>query len=82
MAEPIYRHDAEGHRFIYQEGEIVVPDVPPARPGRFPVDILAPEGGFLGRDMLNLLADTDRQRLARQAGERDGVSAGEWADRL
>ena len=49
MAEAIYRHDPEGHRFIYQEGEIVVPDVPSDRLGRLPVDILAPEGGFRGK---------------------------------
>lgn len=82
MDDPIHQQDRHRHRFVYPEGEIVILKVAPDKLNRLPVDILAPSGGFLGRDMLNLWLEADRKRLAGQAGTRDGVSAAEWGDRL
>ena len=54
----------------------------PDRLGRRPADIVAPRGGYLARDLLNIRSDTDRWKLAQQAAGRDGVAPEEWSDRL
>ena len=83
MADPIYRRGPDGsHRFIYENEEIVIAPGPPDRLGRRAVDLVTSEGHFLGRDLVNLSVDSDRHRLALQAGNRDGVTADEWDDRI
>jgi len=82
-SDPIHRLGPNGeHRFIYQEGEIIIPTVSLDKLGRLPMDIVTPSGDYLGRDMLNHRSDSDRWKLSQQAGRRDGVSSEEWADRL
>jgi len=82
MAEPFFRIEPEGFRFSYPEGDILISNTSLDRLGRSLVDIIAPGGGFLAEDLVNLKADSDRWKLSQQAALRDGVEAVEWADRL
>ena len=83
MPDPIYRRGADGSdRLIFDDEEIVVDAAPPDNRGRRTVDIVTSAGHYLARGLANLADEADRQRLAVQAGNRDGVSASEWDERL
>ena len=82
MAEPFFRIEPDGFRFSYPDGDILISNTSLDRLGRSQVDIIAPGGGFLAEDLVNLKTDSDRWKLSQQAALRDGVEAVEWADRL
>jgi len=85
MDRPVFRHDIEGarFRFLWDDGEIVVPDTSPDRLGRLSIEILRPkQKGHLAQDLVNLLAERDRWQIARNAERRDGTEAPVWTDRL
>ena len=70
MADPVFRHDrALGiFHFLWDDGEIVVPDASPDRLGRLLVEIRSPGGeGYLARDLVNILGGRDRWQIASDA---------------